>query len=87
MCIRDRPWTRVIVATLRAPNAALWWVIGGAFVVLALVVYVPFLRSLFRFSVLHPIDIVACLAAGVGSLLWFEVWKMVRNRKATIRPM
>jgi Ca2+-transporting ATPase len=82
LILANRSWTRVIVATLRAPNAALWWVIGGAFVVLALVVYVPFLRSLFRFSVLHPMDIVACLAAGVGSLLWFEVWKMVRNRKA-----
>ncbi len=86
LILANRSWTRVIVATLRTPNAALWWVIGGAFVVLALVVYVPFLRALFRFSILHPMDIVICLAAGVGSLLWFEVWKLLRNRRAPTRP-
>ena len=33
----NRSWTRTILGTLRAPNAALWWVLGGAtLVVLAL---------------------------------------------------
>jgi P-type Ca2+ transporter type 2C len=79
LILANRSWTRVILSTLRAPNAALWWVIGGGVVVLALSVYVPFLRSLFRFSVLHLTDIGICLAAGVASLLWFEAWKVARN--------
>ena len=87
LILANRSWTRVIVATLRAPNAALWWVVGGACGVLILVVYVPFLRSLFRFSVLHPLDIALCLAAGVASLLWFEVWKLLRNRAAAMGQM
>ena len=80
LILTDRSWNRTIFDTLRAPNPALWWVIAGAFAVLALAIYVPFVRSLFRFSVLHPLDIAICLGAGVASLLWFEAWKVIRNR-------
>ncbi|HKS72441.1 MAG TPA: cation-translocating P-type ATPase [Terriglobales bacterium] len=50
LILANRSWTGIIISTLRAPNPALWWVVGGAIVVLALSIYVPFLRSLFRFS-------------------------------------
>lgn len=82
LILANRSWTRIIIATLRAPNPALWWVIGGAIVVLALSLYVPFLRSLFRFSMLHLLDVGICLVAAGTSLLWFEAWKLVRNRTA-----
>ena len=72
----NRSWSRTVLATLRSPNTALWWVTGGAVVFLGLVLYVPFLRDLFRFSVLHPFDIFICVAAGVMSIVWFEVLKM-----------
>jgi len=26
----NRSWTRTILSTIRAPNAALWWVVTGA---------------------------------------------------------
>jgi Ca2+-transporting ATPase len=80
LILANRSWTRIIIATLRAPNAALWWVLSGATILLALSIYVPFLRSLFRFSVLHLVDIAICLTAGGASLLWFEAWKLLRNR-------
>jgi Ca2+-transporting ATPase len=51
-------------------------VTGGAVVFLGLALYVPFLRDLFRFSILHPYDIFICVAAGVMSIVWFEVLKM-----------
>ena len=79
LILANRSWTRTIISTFRAPNPALYWVVGGAVVVLALSIYVPFLRSLFRFSVLHLTDIGICLAVGAASLLWFEAWKLVRN--------
>ncbi len=87
LILANRSWTRIIIATLRAPNAALWWVVGGAFAVLGLVIYVPFLRSLFRFSILHPLDVAICLAAGGASLLWFEAWKVLRSRTAALRSV
>jgi Ca2+-transporting ATPase len=37
---------------------------------------VPFLRELFRFSVLHPLDLAVCVGAAACSILWFEVLKV-----------
>ncbi len=80
LILSDRSWSGTSLATLRSPNAALWWVVGGGLVFLGLVLYVPFLRHLFRFSFLHPIDLVICLAGGVVCILWFERLKIL-NRK------
>ncbi len=85
LILTNRSWTRPVIATLRTPNPAIWWVVGGAFSVLVLVIYVPFLQLLFRFSVLHSLDVVICLAGGVASLLWFEGWKLLRNRATPMR--
>ena len=77
----NRSWSRTALATLRSPNTALWWVAGGAVLFLGLALSVPFLRGLFRFSVLHPTDILICVTAGVVSVLWFEVMKAASPRR------
>ena len=79
LILTNRSWSRTILSTMRSPNRALWWVLGGAAVFLSLVLYVPFLRSLFRFSPLHLLDLVICLAAGVVSIVWFEGLKIVKG--------
>ncbi len=79
----NRSWKRIVPDTLRSPNAALWWVTGGALILLVLVLYVPSLQNLFRFSFLHPLDIMICSAAGVASVLWFEVLKWLKARRET----
>jgi P-type Ca2+ transporter type 2C len=81
LILTNRSWSRGIVATLRTRNTALWWVLGGAVSFLALVLYVPALRGLFRFGVLHPLDLVLCLGAGLFSVAWFEGLKAVRSRR------
>jgi Ca2+-transporting ATPase len=58
----------------------LWWVIGGAAALLAMVLYIPFLRELFGFAILHLNDLLICLAAGFASILWFEAVKVLRKR-------
>jgi Ca2+-transporting ATPase len=81
----NRSWSRGLIReTLHTPNAALWWVTGGAFVFLGLVLYVPFLQSLFKLSFLHPIDLAICVSAGVVSILWFELFKAVKRRKTRL---
>ncbi len=77
----NRSWSRTIPATLRSPNAALWWVIGGALLFLALVLYVPVLRDLFRFAPLNPGDLVICVVAGATSIIWFEAFKLLNGRR------
>ncbi|MBM3889717.1 MAG: cation-translocating P-type ATPase [Verrucomicrobia bacterium] len=75
LILTNRSRTRTILATLRTPNTALWWVLGGATAFLTLVLSVPFLRTLFRFATLHPLDIAICLGAGVLSIAGFEMLK------------
>jgi Ca2+-transporting ATPase len=81
LILTNRSWSRTIPSMLREPNSALWWVVGGAVVFLALVLHVGFLRDLFHFAPLHTTDLVICLAAGAVSILWFEFLKVLRRRK------
>ena len=81
----NRSSTRPALEAMRTPNRALWWVVGGALVLLGLVLYVPVLRTLFSISVLHPADIAICVAAGLASVGWFEVVKML-DRWRSQRP-
>lgn len=76
----NRSWTRTIWATLRTPNAALWWVIGGTTFFLGLALYVPFLREIFHFSTLHLNDLALCLAGGFASVIWFEGLKLFKQK-------
>jgi Ca2+-transporting ATPase len=74
----NRSWSRSIVEGLKTPNKALWWVLAGALAVLAAVLYLPYGRTIFRFSLLHPADLAICSAAAAASIVWFEVWKRLR---------
>ncbi len=82
LILSERSSSRLSLKVLRSPNAALWWVVGGGLVFLALVLYVPFLRQLFSFSFLHPIDLTICLAGAAISLLWFELLKQTAKTRS-----
>lgn len=82
LILTNRSWSRSILSTFRSPNAALWWVLGGAALFLGTVLYLPFLKEIFRFDTLHATDLIICLSAGIISILWFEVFKIYRNKRA-----
>ncbi len=81
LILTNRSWTRTILSTMKNPNAALWWVLTGAFLFLGLALYIPVLRGIFRFALLRPLDLVICLIVGSSSILWFEVLKLLQGRK------
>jgi len=83
LILSERSSSRLSLKVLKSPNAALWWVIGGGLGFLVVVLYIPFLRNLFSFSFLHPIDLAICLAGGSISLLWFESLKFLSKSTAT----
>jgi len=66
---RARPLREV----LTAPNAARWWVVAGALVLMAVALYVPAVRDMFRFAQLHIADVAICVAAALGGMLGFEL--------------
>jgi Ca2+-transporting ATPase len=63
--------------SLSHANPALWWIAGGTLAALAAAVYVPSAASVFRFQALGAGEALSALAAGVASVLWFDVTKIV----------
>ncbi|MGE5218121.1 MAG: cation-translocating P-type ATPase [Chloroflexota bacterium] len=76
----NRSWSRNVIRALLSPNRAFWWVAAGALGFLAAVLYVPSLRSLFRFSVMHPDDLLICTGAALLSSVVIELLKFKRER-------
>jgi Ca2+-transporting ATPase len=87
LIMSNRSWTRSILATLRTPNAALWWVVGGALAFLALTISVPFLRGLFSFGPLHAWELALVAGAGLFSILISESVKTAALQKAFARAL
>lgn len=85
LILSESSTSRLSLKILQSPNAALWWVIGGGLLFLVLVLYVPFLRQLFSFSFLHPIDLAICLGGGAISLVWFELLKLLDRPQGVIK--
>jgi Ca2+-transporting ATPase len=77
----NRSWNHSILATLRIPNKALWWISGFAVGFLALVLTVPFLRNLFQFAPLHRWEFVLIAGAVTLSILIAESVKTKTMRK------
>jgi len=87
LILANRSGSSTIIATLRSKNNALWVVVIGMLTFLGLVLYIPPLRNLFRFSALHPIDLGICLVAGVIIIVWLEVLKIGMRKYNERRPI
>ncbi|MFA5825036.1 MAG: cation-translocating P-type ATPase [Gallionellaceae bacterium] len=78
----NRSWQHTILRSLDQRNPALWWVIGGAFAFLTLTLTLPLLREIFHFSSISPQQFVLCVAAGLASVAWFELYKIFRQKSS-----
>ena len=77
LIVSGRSNSRINLKTLRSSNPAFWWVFGSTFFFLALVLYIPFLRNLFSFSYLHPIDLLVSLLVRIVAFIWLEWAKVI----------
>jgi Ca2+-transporting ATPase len=68
-------WSQSMLKTLRSENKALRYVLIGALAGLFLVLYVPSLRDLFRFSLLHVDDLLIVFFVGTLSITWLRLLK------------
>jgi Ca2+-transporting ATPase len=73
---------RTIFDSALRPNAALWWITGGTLGALAAAIYVPQAADIFRFAPLPAGSLAIAAAAGVGGVLWYEAYKLLRPRNA-----
>jgi P-type Ca2+ transporter type 2C len=77
----NRSWSKSAWATLQLPNPALWWVTSGALAILALVLFLPVLSSLFSFSQLQREDVMFGSLVGLALFGLFEILKKFLTKK------
>jgi Ca2+-transporting ATPase len=77
--LANRSWVRTIVGSLRVPNTALWWVLGGTTAFLSLVLLVPVVQRTFHFAPLHAADVAVSAGAGLMCVMWFDLLKLGRR--------
>jgi Ca2+-transporting ATPase len=82
--LSNRSWTRNIFQILVTSNKTVKWVVGGAAFFLILVLNVPFLLSLFQFEKISLTEALVCVAAGFTSIVWFEMYKVIKASKNSI---
>jgi len=83
----NRSRTLTILATLRQPNPAFWWVCCGTVAFLALALTWPPAQHRFHFVPAHGQDLLLACAVGFSSILWFEAIKVFRRLRAkSINP-
>lgn len=80
LILTNRSWSGTIVENIQKPNRAMWWIIGGALVFISAALFIPFLQHLFHFDLLHLDDIILSLTAGIFSIVWFELIKIVSKK-------
>ncbi len=72
----NRSWKKTVPEMIGSPNRSLSVVFSATLLCLLLVVFLPPLRDLFRFSDVPLAVLLGAGAAGLASLLWFEVSKL-----------
>jgi P-type Ca2+ transporter type 2C len=82
--LSNRSWTTGIFTILVTPNKAVKWVVGGAVVFLLLILNIPFLLDLFQFEKVSTIELLFCTLVGFSSIVWFEIYKLMRRNKMAI---
>ncbi len=75
LILTSRSRSRDLFSTLGQRNAALWWIVSATLAVLAVILYLPTLRDLFKFGRLHSIDFMIAVIAGICCIAASEMVK------------
>ncbi len=79
LIVCNRSATQSLWTTLRIPNRALWGVVGLAFGMLLVALYLPWTQAVLRFAPLPAKELATACALGLMGMLWFEGIKGVRR--------
>lgn len=80
MILSNRSLTRSIIGMMKEKNIALFWVLGGATVLMTAVLTIPFLQNMFRFGQLSTTDLSIALFSGLIAVILMETVKLFNPR-------
>ena len=85
LILTNLSWNRSVFEIICDPNPAMWCVLTGAIALITAVLYIPGLRELFGFGLLHLNDVLICFGAGLFSVTWFEIAKFMMKKKTIMQ--
>ncbi len=77
----NRSFYYSVFTTLRYRNNLVLYIIAIAVGLLAALYGIPYLRDLFAFEPMEPVQIMVCVAAGTLSVFWYEGVKFLKRRE------
>jgi P-type Ca2+ transporter type 2C len=78
----NRSFVYSVFKTLRYKNNLVPLIIGSTLIFIGVMIYVPFVRNLFRLSQLSFEMIAACIVVAIAGTLWIDIWKIIKTKKA-----
>lgn len=72
-------WRKNIFQILRSANRIFYYVLFGAIIYLAGVLYLPFFNGLFKLAPLGLLDIALIILISALSISWFEIYKLFKK--------
>lgn len=76
MILSNRSLTKSSIRMLREKNTAFKWVMTGTTAAMALLLTVPFLKTLFRFGAVSLDDLILALVGGAVAIALMELLKV-----------
>jgi Ca2+-transporting ATPase len=77
----NRSFYYSVITTLRYKNPMVFYIISSTMGLLLLLLFVPFLSTLFKFKTLNANQLMLCVAIGSLSVLWYEVVKFIKRHR------
>ncbi|MGF2411960.1 cation-translocating P-type ATPase [Ferruginibacter sp.] len=77
----NRSFVYSVFKTITYKNNLVPLIIGITLVFIALLIYLPFVRDLFRLNTLSFTAIATCVAVAIASTLWIDIWKLVKIKR------
>lgn len=76
----NRSFQHSIIKTIGYKNNLVPFITGSTLVLIAVVLYVPFVSNLFQLTPLPFKSLAICAAVALVSTLWMELWKIVKTK-------
>ncbi len=77
----NRSWQKNLVQIIRTPNKGMTFLFLGVFAIVLLMTQVPSITNIFHLEAMSVMETLTCLILGNLSVAWFEIYKLIVNKK------
>jgi Ca2+-transporting ATPase len=81
LIVTNLSWSHNFFSILKRGTRALFIIVASVLAAQLLIINIPALASLFRFSRLSFVDISIAIGASFASILWFEALKAINSKR------